>query len=238
MSTGRIRNGVSVLTPSRLRHRRLLVSKALVICDYVHVRVTRVGGSALLIECADGAVEAWRSLLWQRRAAGDLVAEEIVPGARTVLLDGLDDPDATAELVRGWAPPPPAGVAARPLVTVPVVYDGPDLIDVAERWGVSVPSAVARLAGAELRVAFCGFAPGFAYLSGLPAEWSVPRLDTPRASVPAGAVGLAGPYVGIYPTRSPGGWRLVGRTDVSLFDVHRDPPALLAPGTRVRLAGA
>jgi len=202
------------------------------------VRVTRVGGSALLIECADGAVEAWRSLLWQRRAAGDLVAVEIVPGARTVLLDGLDDPDGTAVLVRGWAPPPPAGVAARPLVTVPVVYDGPDLIDVAERWGVSVPSAVARLAGADLWVAFCGFAPGFAYMSGLPAAWSVPRLDTPRASVPAGAVGLAGPYVGIYPTRSPGGWRLVGRTDLALFDVHRDPPALLAPGTRVRLAGA
>ncbi|GFJ90481.1 hypothetical protein Prum_041230 [Phytohabitans rumicis] len=101
-----------------------------------------------------------------------------------------------------------------------------------------VAEAVERLAGTELRVAFCGFAPGFAYLAGLPASWAVPRLASPRPRVPAGSVGLAGEYAGIYPTASPGGWRLVGRTDAVLFDVRRDPPALLAPGTRVRLVPA
>jgi KipI family sensor histidine kinase inhibitor len=87
-------------------------------------------------------------------------------------------------------------------------------------------------------VAFCGFAPGFAYLRGLPAAWAVPRLAVPRARVPAGSVALAGGYAGIYPSASPGGWRLVGRTAVTLFDVRREPPALLSPGTRVRLVTA
>jgi KipI family sensor histidine kinase inhibitor len=120
-------------------------------------------------------------------------------------------------------------------VEVPVVYDGADLDGVAAIWRVSRAEAIRRLTARELRVAFCGFAPGFAYLTGLPAAWTVPRLATPRPAVPAGSVALAGPYAGIYPTASPGGWRLVGRTDVNLFDVHRDPPALLTPGTRVRL---
>jgi KipI family sensor histidine kinase inhibitor len=88
--------------------------------------------------------------------------------------------------------------------------------------------------GTELHVAFCGFAPGFAYLAGLPDELAVPRLDTPRTKVEAGSVGLADRYAGIYPTPSPGGWRLVGHTDVTLFDHTRTPPALLSPGTRVR----
>jgi KipI family sensor histidine kinase inhibitor len=194
-----------------------------------------VGTDALLLECADGQeVEAWRAELWRRRSAGELAAAEIVPGARTVLLDGV--PGGVADLLAGWAPPPPASTVDGPRVTIPVRYDGPDLDDVADLWSVSPDEAVARIAGAELRVAFCGFAPGFAYLTGLGAD--VPRLDTPRPSVPPGSVGLAGPYAGIYPTASPGGWQLVGRTDVPLFDVSRDPPALLAPGTRVRLEPA
>ena len=86
----------------------------------------------------------------------------------------------------------------------------------------------------ELTVAFGGFAPGFGYLTGLPTELHVPRRATPRTRVPAGAVGLAGPFAGAYPRASPGGWQLVGRTDAVLFDVDRDPPALLVPGTRVR----
>jgi KipI family sensor histidine kinase inhibitor len=98
-----------------------------------------------------------------------------------------------------------------------------------------VPAAVERLTGTELTVAFCGFAPGFAYLRGLSPAWAVPRLDAPRPRVPAGSVALAGEYAGIYPTAAPGGWRLVGRTDATLFDVRREPPALLAPGTRVSL---
>jgi KipI family sensor histidine kinase inhibitor len=190
-----------------------------------------VGRSALLIECPD-QVEDWRALLASRPVG----ALELVPGAATILLDGLADPEATAELVAGWAPPPAADAVSGPLVTIPVVYDGPDLAFVAAHWSLAPDAAVDRLTSTELRVAFCGFAPGFAYLSGLPGE--VPRLDSPRPTVPAGSVGLAGPYAGIYPTASPGGWRLVGRTDVPLFDVHREPPALLVPGARVRLVAA
>lgn len=90
----------------------------------------------------------------------------------------------------------------------------------------------------EFVVAFCGFAPGFAYLSGLPHELRVPRLEEPRSKVPPGSVGLAGPYTGVYPRSSPGGWQLIARTRERLWDVDRDPPALLAPGTRVRFVTA
>jgi KipI family sensor histidine kinase inhibitor len=99
---------------------------------------------------------------------------------------------------------------------------------------VPVGEVIARHLATEFRVAFCGFAPGFGYLTGLPAELAVPRLATPRPRVPAGSVGLAGAYTGIYPSASPGGWLLIGRTDVVLFDVAADPPALLGPGARVR----
>jgi KipI family sensor histidine kinase inhibitor len=195
-----------------------------------------VGSSALLVECGDGAeVEAWRAELTRRRDAGDLRALEIVPGARTVLLDGVPDPGRAAEHIRAWSPPPPAGTAEGRRVEIPTVFDGADLDDVARFWGLARDEAVTRLVDTEFRVAFCGFAPGFGYLTGLPEDWSVPRLETPRTRVPAGSVGLAGPYAGVYPTASPGGWRLVGRTSVVLFDVDADPPALLTPGTRVRL---
>jgi KipI family sensor histidine kinase inhibitor len=201
----------------------------------MHTR--RAGPTAMLIECVDSAeVEAWRAELWRRRESGELAAVEIVPGARTVLLDGLRDPEQTAGLVASWAPPPAASTAPGPLIEIAVRYDGSDLPAVAAEWNVPVAQAVERIAGTELRVAFCGFAPGFAYMTGLP--WPVARLDTPRPRVPAGSVALAGEYAGIYPTASPGGWRLVGSTGAVLFDIRRDPPALLAPGTRVRLVAA
>ena len=97
---------------------------------------------------------------------------------------------------------------------------------------------VARHGEVEFVSAFCGFAPGFAYLAGLPEKYAVPRLDSPRSRVPAGAVGLAGAWCGVYPTASPGGWRLLGRTDATLWDPDRSRPALLAPGTRVRFVPA
>jgi KipI family sensor histidine kinase inhibitor len=198
------------------------------------MRVRAVGADALLLEVDDPA--AWFAELIRRRAAGDLSAVEIVPGARTVLLDGLADPAAAAEAVRSWSPPPPAGAGATDeLVEIPVTFSGPDLPAVADLWGVTPSEVVDRLAQTPLHVAFCGFTPGWAYLAGLPEELAVPRLETPRPRVPAGSVGLADRYVGIYPTASPGGWRLVGRTDVALFQPERTPPALLTPGTRVRL---
>jgi KipI family sensor histidine kinase inhibitor len=201
------------------------------------MRVRRVGLSSLLLECTDGAeVEAWRAELWRRRDAGDLEAVEIVPGAATILLDGV--PTGTAERLRTWTPGDSGTAMPSSLVEIPTTFDGEDLAAVAELWGVDVPGVVERLVAASLTVAFCGFAPGFAYLRGLPEAWAVPRLDAPRPRVPAGSVALAGSHAGIYPTASPGGWRLVGRTDADLFDVRRDPPALLAPGTRVRLVPA
>ena len=114
------------------------------------------------------------------------------------------------------------------------MFDGADLADVAELTGRSVAALVEALTAAELTVAFGGFAPGFGYLSGLPDDLHVPRRATPRTRVPAGSVALAGPFAGVYPQASPGGWQLVGRTDAVLFDVDRDPPALLVPGTSVR----
>src|SRR4051812_15875719 len=201
------------------------------------MRVRPVGRSALLIECRDGdEVSAWRAELWRRREAGDLRFVDIVPGASTILLDGVEP--AAADLLPELPTPPAVSATDGPLVEIRTTFDGDDLADVAARWGVSSVLAVERLTATPLTVAFCGFAPGFAYMRGLPEEWAVPRLAAPRPRVPAGAVGLAGPYVGIYPVASPGGWRLVGQTTQNLFNVREDPPAFLPPGTRVRLVAA
>ncbi|MGC5305933.1 5-oxoprolinase subunit B family protein [Micromonospora zamorensis] len=218
------------------------------------MRIRPVGAHALLLDCTgpDGVPEAdlvaaWRAELWRRREQGDLAAVEIVPAARTVLLDGLPDPAATAERLTRWAPAVAATAIARrgtdehddgTETVVPVEFDGPDLPAVAEHWGVDVPAVLSRLTRTRFRVAFCGFAPGFPYLTGLPAALALPRLATPRPQVPTGSVALAGPYAGIYPGASPGGWLLVGRTDLVLFDVHAHPPARLGPGTPVRMAAA
>ncbi|MFE2109878.1 5-oxoprolinase subunit PxpB [Kitasatospora sp. NPDC059463] len=197
--------------------------------------VRPVGEHALLVELTDtAAVTAFYGWLRARQASGELPpVGEIVPAARTVLLDGVADVDALARVLRA-ARPGPASAASGPLVEVPTVYDGADLPEVARLWGVSPEAAVRIHAEPEYVVAFCGFAPGFGYLTGLPARYEVPRRATPRSSVPAGSVALAGPYTGVYPHPSPGGWQLLGRTALPLWDATRTPPALLAPGTRVR----
>ncbi|MDX3587764.1 MULTISPECIES: 5-oxoprolinase subunit B family protein [Streptomyces] len=196
------------------------------------MRALPVGDRALLIEVGTGEeAEALHAELLRRRATGDLSAAEIVPAARTVLLDGLDDPSRLAGRLASWDIPP-VPPRAEEAVEIPVRYDGPDLPDVAAHWGVDVAEVARIHAAAEYRVAFCGFAPGFGYLTGLPRE--VPRRATPRTAVPAGSVALAGPYTGVYPRSSPGGWQLIGTTDAVLWDHARVPAALLAPGTRVR----
>ncbi|MFF9851834.1 5-oxoprolinase subunit B family protein [Streptomyces litmocidini] len=199
------------------------------------MRVLRAGDRALLVELEDGdATGAFHAELLRRRAAGALPAvREIVPAARTVLLDGVDDPGRLAAELAGWEPAP-LHARVGGAVEVPVRYDGPDLPEVAALWGVSVEAAVRIHKAAEFRVAFCGFAPGFGYLTGLGERYEVPRRATPRTAVPAGSVALAGPYTGVYPRSSPGGWQLIGTTDVVLWDAGRDPAALFAPGTRVR----
>jgi len=199
------------------------------------MRVRAVGADALLLEVDDPA--AWYTELSRRRESGQLAVIDIVPGARTVLLDGLADPAGAAEAVRAWSAVP-SSEQDGPEIEIPIVFDGPDLAGVAELWGVATDEVPRRLTTAPLYVAFCGFAPGFAYLAGLPEELAVPRLETPRPKVAPGSVGLADAYAGIYPTASPGGWRLIGRTDVTLFDPSRNPPALLTPGTRVRFVAA
>ncbi|MFE6226205.1 MULTISPECIES: allophanate hydrolase subunit 1 [unclassified Streptomyces] len=199
------------------------------------MRVLRAGERALLVELADGAqAEAFHAELLRRRAEGALPGvREIVPAARTVLLDGLAEPARLAAELPGWElRPSPARVGEA--VEVPVRYDGPDLAEVAALWGVTPGEAVRIHSSAEFRVAFCGFAPGFGYLTGLDARYEVPRRATPRTAVPAGAVALAGPYTGVYPRSSPGGWHLIGTTDVVLWDPGREPAALFSPGTRVR----
>ncbi|MFE9774122.1 allophanate hydrolase subunit 1 [Streptomyces sp. NPDC005931] len=198
------------------------------------MRVLPVGEDSLLVEVSsDGEAQALHAELLRRRAEGVLAAREIVPAARTVLLDGLADPARVAAELSA-AQLPPVAPSVRETVEIPVRYDGPDLADVAAHWGVGV-AEVARLhAAAEFRVAFCGFAPGFGYLTGLPPHLDVPRRATPRTSVPAGSVAMAGPYTGVYPRSSPGGWQLIGTTDLVLWDHARVPAALLSPGARVR----
>ncbi|MCI3277436.1 5-oxoprolinase subunit PxpB [Streptomyces cylindrosporus] len=198
------------------------------------MRALPVGDRALLVEVSSGEeAQALHAELLRRRAEGALSVREIVPAARTVLLDGLDDPARLAdELTASDVPPAPP--RARAAIEIPVHYDGPDLTEVAAHWGVTEREAARIHADTEFSVAFCGFAPGFGYLTGLPARYDVPRRSTPRTAVPAGSVALAGPYTGVYPRSSPGGWQLIGRTDTVLWDHARVPAALLSPGTRVR----
>jgi KipI family sensor histidine kinase inhibitor len=187
--------------------------------------VRRVGATAALVE-VDDARRALALALWLRAR---VAAVDIVPAATTVLVDGCPADDLHA-VVGHWT-----GEAAAldgPLVEVPVVYDGPDLAAVAGRLGLTPSALAAAHAGIDHVVAFCGFAPGFGYLTGSP--WDVPRRASPRARVEPGSVGLAGRWTGVYPSASPGGWQLIGRTDVVLWDPSRESPALFAPGTRVR----
>ncbi|MDN4163106.1 5-oxoprolinase subunit B family protein [Nocardioides abyssi] len=196
------------------------------------VRARPVGPSAVLVDVA-GPGEALALAAWVRDRSLPVV--EVVPAAATVLLDGVD-PAAVLPALAAWEPTAEAPTGG--LVEVSVTYDGEDLDAVADAWGTTVAEVVERHAALTFVSAFCGFAPGFAYLAGLPDELSVPRLDSPRPRVPAGSVALAGTWCGVYPTASPGGWRIIGRTDVGLWDTRREPPALLPPGTRVRFVPA
>ena len=194
------------------------------------MQVLPAGSSALLAEPSDPA-HVTRLYADLRR---DISCRDLVPGARTVLLDGCDDLEAARTYLAAWSPSGRAETREERVVELATTYDGDDLHDVARRWGMTRAEAVATHTGTEFTVSFVGFSPGFAYCAGLPPELAVPRLDRPRPKVPAGSVGLAGEYAGVYPSASPGGWRLLGRTDAVLWDVTREEPALLTPGTRVR----
>ena len=196
------------------------------------MRVLRVGVDSLLVEVADTA-EAMR--LYDEALRRKVDAADVVPAARTVLFSGVGEPDRLEEELHGWALSGPAAVPPdAPLVEVQTVYDGPDLETVARHWDVTTREVVDLHTSTEMVVAFCGFAPGFAYCTAPDVSRQVPRLAEPRTRVPAGSVAMADVFTGVYPTASPGGWQLVGRTDLVLWDETREQPATLAPGTRVR----
>ncbi len=191
------------------------------------------GDAALLVELDDPALVVALAAAAQREPN----VVEVVPAARTLLVRGTGADalpglrDRLPELVRDLDPDAGAGGDD---VELAVRYDGPDLAGTAAELGLAVDELVRRHAGGQYTVAFCGFAPGFAYLRGLEPRLHVARLAEPRTRVPAGAVGIAGEFTGVYPRESPGGWRLLGRTAAPLWDLDRTPPALLVPGTRVR----
>jgi KipI family sensor histidine kinase inhibitor len=208
-------------------------------------RVRAVGRFGWLVELSsDGEVAALHRYLVARRERGDLPGIlDLVPGARTVLLDGTPAGPgrggglgraALNALLRDWDPAAPMTGPPPRHVQIGVRYDGVDLAHVARLTGYGEDAIAAAHTGTDLTVAFCGFSPGFAYLAGLPAMLRVPRREEPRVAVPAGAVALAEGYTGIYPRRSPGGWQIIGHTRVELWNTDREPPALLSPGTVVR----
>ncbi|MBT2503753.1 allophanate hydrolase subunit 1 [Curtobacterium sp. ISL-83] len=202
--------------------------------------VRTAGGSAVLVTFASLAeVVAFRAGLPD---AGPTGLTDVVSGARTLLL--RFDPtrtDATrlrAELAQvAPAPDDDAAVDAEPVV-VPVTYDGEDLDTVTSHTGMSRAELVAWHTGQVWTSAFCGFAPGFSYLTGTARSLDLPRRATSRTAVPSGAVALAGEFSAVYPRTSPGGWQLIGRTEVPMWTLDRTPPALAPAGTRLRFVDA
>jgi KipI family sensor histidine kinase inhibitor len=215
------------------------------------MRFLPYGDCAVLVE-VDENVDIVRLC---ESAAGEAGVIEAVPAAQTMLVEF--DPAGTSieriesSLVRAAAQPAAAQSTAAQstaaqstaaqstadrgfVVDIDVRYDGADLVQVADELDLSVEELIRRHTAPTYVVAFCGFAPGFAYLAGLDQALRVGRLAQPRASVPAGSIGIAGEFTGVYPRSSPGGWRLLGRTTANLWDSSRSAPALLAPGTAVR----
>jgi KipI family sensor histidine kinase inhibitor len=198
------------------------------------------GDQALLLQFDSTAeVLAWAAALRETAMPGVL---DIVPAARTVLLklDGPRRQSAIRRRLRELRVTHDA-VATAPRgepTVIDVVYDGADLAEVADRTGLTTAQVIEAHSATPWQVGFCGFAPGFAYLVGGDPRLVVPRRSEPRSAVPAGAVGLAGEFTGIYPRRSPGGWQLIGHTDAALWDIDRPEPALLTPGIWVQFRPA
>lgn len=203
------------------------------------MRLLPCGDLAILVELDDAAHRRRFDSALRRASLRGVV--EHVPAARTVLvrvattsaLPGVaarlralelpdDDDDSRAD-------------SEEPL-RLEVRYDGPDLVDVAGHLGIEPEEVVTRHTGQLWTVEFSGFAPGFGYLVGDVGGLDIPRRDSPRTRIPSGSVGLAGPYTGVYPRPSPGGWQLIGSTEEVMWDATREPPALLAPGRRVAFA--
>ncbi|AHD22544.1 allophanate hydrolase subunit 1 [Rhodococcus pyridinivorans] len=198
------------------------------------MKILRAGDSALLAEfdSLDEVLAHFRALDRERpRGVVDLV-----PAARTLLVC-FDPSETGAQVVHKWVtttPPVSGDDVDIEEVTLEVRYDGVDLEEVGELTGLGADGVIAAHTGSLWTVAFGGFAPGFAYLTGGDSRLHVPRRSSPRTSVPSGAVGLAGEFSGVYPRKSPGGWQLIGTSDAPLWQPDRTPAALLRPGCAVR----
>lgn len=205
------------------------------------VRVRRAGERSLLVDLPDtAAVHALAA--WARASEHAGLLEEVVPGARTLLVvarsEAADRLDRLAAALHSADParaPEGSTTGGSPrTVEVPVVYDGPDLAEVCERTGLTRDEVVSAHRDADYRVAFMGFSPGFAFCSGVPEPLRLPRRSSPRTSVPAGSLAIANDFTAVYPTASPGGWHLLGRAvGPPMWDTDRDPPQLVDPGDRV-----
>jgi KipI family sensor histidine kinase inhibitor len=201
-------------------------------------RLLSCGDAAVLVEL-DGVAEVL-ALHAALQAAPPEGLVDLVPAARTLLvsveprtrLDRLRSHVAT--IAQSTTTDLPGGHGREPELVVPTVYDGADLEEVARLTGLSVSAVIEAHTARPWRVAFSGFVPGFGYLCGGDPRLQVPRRSDPRTRVPAGSVGLAGEFSGVYPRESPGGWQLLGRTDLSTWDETRQPPALMTPGRVVR----
>ena len=190
-----------------------------------------MGPTAVLLDDLGVDPAAWSEGLRTLALPGIV---NVVPAADTVLVE-CDSGTALADVRTRLDDVVPATLeAGSALVDIAVRYDGTDLHDVAVAAGLDVDGVIKAHSAPTYEVAFCGFAPGFGYLRGLDPRLHLPRRATPRISVPAGSVAIAGEYSAVYPRPSPGGWHLLGTTDAVLFDAARPQPSLLAPGTFVR----
>ena len=198
------------------------------------LRFLPVTHNALLVELAD--LDQTLALLASLQRHPPHGVEELVPAARTILVEYRASATRAETLVQDIAARSLTQGAERSdtLIEIPVHYNGEDLAEVAQILGITADEVVQRHTGSEFTVAFTGFAPGFAYLSGGDPVLNVPRRSTPRTRLPAGSVGLAGTFSGVYPQASPGGWQIIGTTPVAMWDITRAQPALLQPGYRVR----
>jgi len=205
-------------------------------------RIHSLGDAALVCEAAPPATLDCQRRIWALAERARLMPHvvEVVPGMNnlTIVFDPLvaDYETLAAELESAWDAAEPTDMDSAE-IEIPVHYggaDGPDLAALAKHTGFSIDEVVKRHTQAEYVVFFLGFQPGFAYLGGLDPALAMPRHAEPRLEVPAGSVGIGGAQTGIYPAASPGGWQLLGRTELKLFDPARNPPTLMQPGDRVR----
>lgn len=194
------------------------------------------GAGAVLVECAAPETLGLLAQIDDALAPLGSAVIEVVPGIGSIVITHPLTEPARTRIVEALSAivPTLAAPAVTTAVALDVRYDGADLDDLARSLGMAAAEVIARHSAATYRVACCGFAPGFAYLTGLDPALNTPRLESPRPRVPAGAVAIAGRYTGVYPRPSPGGWTLLGSCDAELFNLDRDPPALLEPGMTVR----